>query len=133
MRKGGGGMDDVRYRWVNGVDATAEEWDRIDQILCVRGWMSLNRKTSLILIAEDSEGILVGLFVLQWIPHTEPLWVLPSRRGGEIANELADRMQQFLTNEKARGWMLQADNPIVEKMAEARGMIRVESPVYIAK
>jgi hypothetical protein len=126
-------MTDASYRWINGIDATDEEWNRIDAILNVRGWMSLNRLTSRILAAEDTDGELLGMFVLQWIPHTEPLWVLPSRRGGEIANELADRMQKFLIGAEARGWMLQADNPTVAKMAEDRGMVRVESPVYIAK
>jgi hypothetical protein len=126
-------MDGVSYRWVDGPTATEEEWDKLEDILVARNWMSLNRPTSRVLVAEDQHGELLGFFVMQMIAHTEPLWVRPSRRGGAIAEELADRMLAFMTEVKARGWMLAADNPIVEKMAEARGMIRVDSPMYVAK
>lgn len=125
-------MSEVSYRWVNGPDASEEDWDRIEGILAARGWNSLNRPTSRILIAEE-DGELVGFFVLQFFPHTEPLWVRPSRRGGEVAEALADQMLAFMTEVQARGWMLIADSPTVAKMAEERGMVKVESPVYVAK
>lgn len=105
----------------------------IETILAARGWMSLNRPTSRVLLAEGEHGELLGFFVMQLVPHTEPLWVLPSRRASGIAEELADRMLISMIEMQARGWMLVADNPIVAKMAEARGMVKEESPVYVAK
>jgi len=124
---------EVSYRWVDGPTATDEDWDKLDAILAARGWMSLNRPTTRILLAEDEHGAMLGFFVMQLVPHTEPLWVLPSRRASGIAEELADRMLTFMLEIQARGWMLVADNPVVAKMAEARGMVKEESPVYVAK
>ena len=124
---------EVTYRWIDGPTATQEEWDRFEDILVARGWMSLNRPTSRVLVAEDEHGDLLGFFVMQLVPHTEPLWVRPSKRGSEIAEILADKMLTFMLEVQARGWMLVADNPIVAKMSEQRGMTRVESPVYVAR
>jgi hypothetical protein len=123
----------IAYRWIDGPTATDKEWGRFEDILVARGWMSLNRPTSRVLVAEDEHGALAGFFVMQLVPHTEPLWVRPSRRGSEVAETLANMMAEFMMSMQARGWMLVADNPIVAKMSEARGMTKVESPVYVAK
>lgn len=127
------GATDVNYRWVDGPTATAEEWERIEGILTTRGWMSLNRPTSRVLIAEDTDGALLGFIVMQLVPHTEPLWVLPSKRASGIAEELADQMLTFMVSVQARGWMVVADNPAAAKLCEQRGMSKVESPVYVAR
>lgn len=122
-------MSEITYRWIDGPTASQEEWDRIDDILAARGWMSLNRQLSRIRVAEQN-GKLVGFFVFQCVPHTEPMWIIPSMRGTDVANKLADDMLNWLTEVRARGWMLVADNPVVAKMAEDRNMVKVESPVY---
>jgi hypothetical protein len=126
-------MSEPTYRWIDGPTASEEEWNRFEDILVARGWMSLNRPTSRVLVAEDEYGDLLGFIVMQLVPHTEPLWVRPSKRGGEIANELADRMLTFMMEIQARGWMLVASNDVIAKMAEERGMVRETSPVYVAK
>lgn len=126
-------MSEVTYRWVDGPDATDQDWDRIDRILEARGWASLNRPTTRILIAEDDKGELAGLIVLQLFPHAEPLWVRPSMRGSGIAETLADKMMDFLREIKVRGFIVMADNPLAAKLCEEHGMVKVESPVYIAK
>jgi hypothetical protein len=125
-------VSDVTYRWLDGHLATAEEWDRIDLILAARGWSSLNRPTSRILIAEVG-GELAGFHVFQLYPHAEPQWVRPKYRGSDISATLADKMLEFLTDIKVRGFMVVADSEFAVKLCEARGMVKVESPVYIAK
>jgi len=122
---------DITYRWIDGPTASDADWTRIDGILATRGWMRLNRRVTRILVAESDGGTLLGFFVFQLVPHTEPLWVAPSARGTDIPQQLADRMREFLVADGARGWMLVADSPVVERMARERGMRRVESPVYI--
>jgi len=124
---------EVSYRWIDGPTATEDEWNRFEDILVARGWMSLNRPTSRVLVAEDEHGDLMGFIVMQLVPHTEPLWVRPSTRGSEVANELADRMLAFMMEIQARGWMLVASNDIIAEMAEKRGMVRETLPVYVAK
>jgi hypothetical protein len=126
-------VSDPTYRWVDGPTATDEEWDKIEGILASRGWMSLNRPTTRILVADDADGSLLGFICLQMVPHTEPLFVRPSQRGTGLAETLADKMLEFMLSIQARGWMVVADNPIAAELCESRGMVKVESPVYIAR
>lgn len=122
----------MRYRWIDGFNATDAEWNRIEDLLASRGWSSLTRSTSRILVAEDDDGELMGFLVLQLYPHTEPLWVRPSARGTDVAAELSNRMVDFLIEIKARGWMVIADSPFAAKLCEERGMRKLEKPVYVA-
>jgi Acetyltransferase (GNAT) domain len=131
-------QDDVRFEWLDGPDsqgprpATREEWDHIDEILAARGWMSLNRQMTRVLVAKREDTI-VGFHVLQLIPHTEPLYVDPGERGTELAANLADGMVKYLTDVKARGWMVLAGNPHTEKLCKERGMVKVANAVYVTK
>jgi GNAT superfamily N-acetyltransferase len=121
---------DVTFRWIDGPVASQEDWDRIESILATRGWMSLARETSRILVAEH-DGELKGFVVLQLVPHTEPLWVAPDARGTGLAESLADQMMEFLVSIHARGWMVVADNPFAARLCEDRKYKRVEAPVYV--
>lgn len=120
----------VSLRWVDGPTASTEDWDAIEQALVERGWMSLNRQTSRILIAE-SEGKMVGFHVFQFVPFCGPLYVNRKFRGSGLAETLADQMQDFLVDHQARGWIATAESPHAEKLCEARGMERLPSPVYV--
>jgi hypothetical protein len=130
--------EDIKFEWIDGPDsqgprpATHEEWDAIDEVCAARGWMSLNRTLTRILVAKREDAI-VGFIVLQLVPHSEPLYVAPSERGTDLAASLADQMVEFLLSVKARGWMVVADNPHAKKLCEDRGMTKVKSPVFIAK
>lgn len=119
----------ITKRWIDGVSASKEEWERIDKFLESRGWMSLNRETSRIWVAEEDEKI-VGFFVLQWTPQAGPMYVIPSKRGSGLADELADDMLSYLIGAEARGWFIVADSPHVPAMCEARGMRKISAPVY---
>lgn len=120
----------ITYRWVNGIDASQAEWDRIESLLAVRGWMSLNRATSRIRIAQSHSGELLGFHVFQLIPSAGPLFVTPSARGSGIAEQLADDMVEFFVESSARGWIVVADNPAAARLCEARGMTKIASPIY---
>ena len=126
-------MNDVSYRWVDGITASDADWDRIEAILAARGWMSLNRPTTRILLAEDAEGKLAGFSILQMVPHLEPLWVAPSQRASGLAESLADQMVDFMVSIQARGWMVVAESPFAARLCEREGMVKVEVPVYVAK
>jgi len=126
------GTSGVSYRWVDGNDATVEDWGRVEDILAARGWSSLNRSTSRILLAEV-DGELAGFHILQLYPHAEPQWVRPKYRSTEISATLADKMLEFLRDIKVRGFMVVADSEFAVALCEERGMTKVESPVYIAR
>jgi hypothetical protein len=122
-------MSDVNYRWVDGPTATESDWSKIEDILASRGWMSLNRNTSRVLIAER-DGVM-AFHVFQLVPFCGPLFVPPSMRGTGVAEELADKMLGFLTDIQARGWLVTAESQHAAKLCEERGMERVQSPVYV--
>jgi hypothetical protein len=122
---------EVTYRWIDGLFATDAEWEEIDLKLAARGWMSLNRHLTRIRVAEQ-DGKIVGLYVLQHIPHVEPLLVDRDQRGSGVAEQLADDMQNFLTEVKARGFMAICEHPVAAKMCKARGMLKTPYPVYVS-
>jgi len=92
--------------------------------------MSLNRATSRILVAEDSEGKLVGFQVLQLVPHVEPLYVAPSARATGLAEELVERMVKFLGEVQIRGYLASAESPFAAQLCEKHGMTKLDYPVY---
>lgn len=123
-------MSEVSYRWVDGPNATQEEWDKVDAILASRGWLSLNRNTTRLLIAER-DGEIVGLNTLQFVPHIGPLWVKPSERGTLMTEELVEKMLNFLSEAQARGFVVISESSYVSKTCESIGMSKVEGPVYV--
>jgi hypothetical protein len=120
----------VTYRWVDGITASPAEWDRIESLLAARGFMSLNRQSTIRILIAEVDGALVGFNVLQFIPHVGPQFVIPSQRGTGISDELADRMLEFLVEHEARGWVVVADNPISARLCRSRGMAQIQSPVF---
>ena len=121
-------------RWVDGPALTEEQWAvenaRVEPILAARNWMALNKNTTRLLLAER-DGTLVGFLIFQLVGHCEPLWVDKSERATGLAETLADTMLDFLHDANARGWMLVANSPAAAKLAEERGMRKLEDPVYV--
>src|SRR5882724_8266145 len=120
----------VTYRWINGPDATNEEWMALDKILLSQGWMAWNKETTMVRVAEDEKGI-AAFFPVQLIPHTEPLYVREDIRGNGIADHLADDVIEWLNQIGVRGWMAIAQHPAAAKMCEVRGWKKLDAPVYM--
>lgn len=123
--------DEITYRWIDGPTATQAEWDAIDAKLAAKGWMSLNRMLARIRVAERN-GRIVGLFVMQHLPHVEPLVVDRREYGTGVAEHLANDMHEFLTEIHARGYIAICEHPVAAKMCEERGMVKVHYPVYVS-
>lgn len=122
--------DGITFRWIDGPTASQEDWDSLEIELAARGWMSLNRATSRILLAE-LDGKLQGFHVFQLVPYCGPLFVVREARGSGLAETLADKMQEFLVESHARGWIAAAESPYAAKLCEARGMERLPAPMYV--
>lgn len=122
-------MDNISYRWIDGPTASDADWEKIESILASRGWMSLNRNTSRILVAER-DGTM-AFHVFQLLPYCGPMFVPLSMRGTGVAEELADQMVNFLGSVEARGWIVVADSPHAAKLCRERGMKELQSPVYV--
>jgi GNAT superfamily N-acetyltransferase len=123
-------MNEINYRWIHGPQASQEDWEKIELLLASRGWISLNRPTSSILIAEDDDGI-AGFHIFQFLPYAGPLFVRPSARGKGVAEKLADDMLEALAQAQARGFIVIADSPHSAKLCRDRGMNELKSPVFV--
>jgi Acetyltransferase (GNAT) domain len=124
-------MEGITKRWIDGPTSSDQDWKRLEQIVDAKGWMSLPRDMSRVLVAEDSDRKLVGFNVFQGIPFCGPLFVNREWRGSGLAEDLNDEMVHWLTTSKARGWLVIAESKFVEQYCEKIDMERVKSPVYI--
>jgi hypothetical protein len=120
-----------RYEWVDGPTCSDSDWERIESILAARGWLSLNRLTTRVLLAYSESGELLGFNILQMMPYVGPLYVKPSARGTGLAEDLVDQMMIFLADIQARGFLAIAQSPHTEKLCLQLGLKKVESPVFI--
>ena len=121
----------AKLEWVSGPHCTDDEWAKVEAILATRGWMSLNRPTSTVLLAYGPSGELLGFNVVQMMPYAGPLFVIPSARGSGLAEELVDEMMIFLAKIKARGFMAIAQSPHTEQLCVKLGLKKVEAPIYM--
>ncbi len=115
----------IEYKWLQG-----EELAQLEPKLAEFGWASLNPNTSRAYAAFDDDT-LIAFITLQLFPHVEPLFVAKEYRGTGLAEHLSDMMYDFLAEIKVRGFMCVADSPHAEKICIAKGMKRLESPVYV--
>ena len=60
------------------------------------------------------------------------MFVDPEFRATGLAEDLADRMYEYLRDMRARAYMVVAESPFAERLCEARGMKRVQYPVFVA-
>jgi hypothetical protein len=99
-----------------------------------RGWPIMNLATCRVLGAFEQDGHLVEFLAIQLFPILGPMARVDNeaRDDGSVSRELSRRMEQFLHDNDARGWMAVADNPFVERLCERHGMKRVQSPVFMA-
>src|ERR1700677_2944327 len=130
-------MDGLTKRWLGPPmteedrERTQPDWDRIEQVLVAKSWLSLNRETSWILIAEDSLGKMVAFTVFQLLPYCGPAHVNREWRGSGLAEEMNDEMHEFLVEGQVRGWLVVAESKFIQEYCEKIGMARVVSPVYV--
>ena len=118
----------MKLRWLDSGEAV----DRLNPIIEKQGWSQLNERTVRALVAEDDDGKIIALLVLQMFPILGPEWVQPESRGAGVMYQLHEEMRKFLTEVQARGVMVIADSEVADKLCQREGMRRVENPVYIA-
>jgi hypothetical protein len=124
-------MDGITKRWVDGPMASDADWDAIESVLVAKGWLSLNRNVSRILVAEDSAGKMVAFNVLQLVPYAGPLHLNRDWRGTGLAEEMNDEMVEYMVESQVRGWLVVAESKFIQDYCEKIGMARVASPVYV--
>jgi hypothetical protein len=125
----------LTYRWLDNNAHDQEVLKQIGQTIHDLNWVPLPSAGMLnaafkILCAFDGEA-LVGWHVIQFFTHSEPMYVHEAYRGTRCAHQLAEQIFDYLVTSNCRGFMIVAESPVAQRLAEAYGMKRVEVPVYV--
>lgn len=90
-------MSDYNIRFLN-----EDEYSRIDlvAIFAGNGATVPDSAISKIVVAENKEGLIKGLYVLQPIYHAEPIWIHPDYRGSFLSSKLMKAMLEPLETMK---------------------------------
>lgn len=73
------------------------EWELLTPIFEQEGWTVPSPVNSAVYIEEDEHGV-SGVAVISLVPHIEPIWVRPDRRGKGVFTRLLTFMTQALPN-----------------------------------
>jgi hypothetical protein len=108
------------------------EWPRIEGVFVQMGSTLPNPEFAQILVAEEpnADGLveIVGFIVTQLVPHIEPIWVAPARRGDGVWSQLADAaIKQFPV-----GQVFYAFTPTaaVEALANKAGLEKLDWSIH---
>lgn len=126
----------AKMHWIYGNQQTDQSWAEIDEKwIKPRGWQPLNRMTTMLLLALDQtapgQELVVGVYVFQLVPHTEPIWIDEEHRGTGLAQQMADEMVAQMERLNVQGYYAIASNPVSAKMCRERGYELVTFPVYV--
>lgn len=66
-----------------------EEWDRLKPIFEIEEWPMPSRDLATAAVAEDDEGRIHGVLILELKLHAEPLWIRPDSKGAVTFRGLA--------------------------------------------
>lgn len=119
----------MTYDWLTEEQV---EW-LVNPALKLKGMALLNPEMCRVLGAWEN-GRLIESFSVQPFPILGPLIRHDNvhRDNGEISRGLAEKMHEYLEEQKARGYMTIADSPVTKRLCERYGMERLTSPVYVA-
>jgi len=109
-----------------------DEYYRLDFLFTANGSQLPAPPMSQIAVAEDSNGDIVGCFVLQLVAHGEPIWVSDDYRNRGVAllliekiNEIADRVPCV--------YYSFAEDERVAHICEENSMQKLPYKVYLRK
>jgi hypothetical protein len=111
------------------------EWDRLKPIFEVEEWPMPSRDLATAVVAEDAEGQICGLLILELKLHAEPLWIRPESKGSVTFRGLASVMAEQVIGiadklpENAAVYFLTSQEN-VGKLAEPLGFQPMEERVW---
>jgi hypothetical protein len=112
-----------------------DEWHRLKPIFEVEEWPMPSKDLATAAVAEDEEGRICGVLILQVQLHCEPLWIRPKSKGtvtfrglaGIVADEVL-KIKDRLPEGSAVYFITALDN--VGKLAEPLGFEPMEERVW---
>lgn len=121
----------MEYRWLSDDEIS----DLLNPALAIQGFAQLNvnpQQPTCRVLGAFWDRQLIEAFAFQLYPILGPLIKVDNtfRDSGETARTLATKMQEFLEEVEARGYLCLADTSFTGRLCERFGMTKVESPVY---
>lgn len=111
----------ITYKWLT----LPTESDKINAVFIENGGDPPNPALSVVRVAENEVGEVVGLAVLQLVPHLEPVWIDPEYRAKVSWREFQTAIEGLFDKEAGGGYYTFASNPRVEKLCRRSGMVEV--------
>jgi hypothetical protein len=96
------------------------EWERLLPIYATVNADVPDPDVAHVVVAEDADQI-VGMLVLQLIPHLEPLWVAPAHRHTRLWHDLSTAM--LATLPAGLTFYTFSSRPAIAKLAARIGMV----------
>lgn len=97
-----------------------EEWDKLDGLPIATNGLP-NPETSMILAAEDENGIVVGVWAAMTPIVLEGLWIREDHRNSTVAGRLLQRMKLFLNSIQVDRAFTLVQSADVKSLAEKAG------------
>lgn len=104
----------------------AAEWPKLASTFGEYGALLPRTELARIFVAE-AEGEIVAFLTLQLVPHMEPLWVHPRKRGKLMLTQLVKIAEGAL---EGSGYFAHTSEPRVGAMAAANGMTPVSGVMW---
>ena len=108
-----------------------DELAALDPVMAEQGMTISYRHLAMAKVAYDGDKI-VGYAVFQMVAHTEPLWVSPEYRGGDLTHKLAESVADF-AREAAGKFICVASSRFVEDLCREQRMDVVPGIVFIGR
>ena len=111
------------------------EFDRVKGIFEIEEWVLPSRDLATIFVAEDEQGRIMGMLVMEFKLHAEPLWIRPDAIGKVSFNGLATEMAKEVIRIQDRlpegaAVYFMTGLPNVEKLAEGVGFLPMEEKCW---
>ena len=119
--------NDVTLRWLG-----SEEYFRLEFLFLANSSQMPSPTTSRVIVAEDSNGDIVGMFCLQIVAHGEPIWVSDDFQRRGVAKLMIDEMNQHCDQNRV-GYFSFAEDERVAHICRENQMVELPYKVFLRK
>jgi hypothetical protein len=110
------------------------EWDKLKPIFDEQGWFLPPNFLATAAIAENEEGEIVSVHMLQFVLHGEPRWTHPDYVG-KVNYQRQTRLLEDLPKERKGqlylpGFLVVCTDETQERMAELQGFTKIPGTIW---
>jgi len=120
-------VGDVKLRWL-----PAEEYFRLEFLFLANNSQMPSATTSRVIVAEDSNGDIIGMFCLQIVAHGEPIWVSDDFQRRGVAKLMIDELNGYC-DKNGLNYFSFAEDERVAHICRENSMIELPYKVFLRK